>query len=281
MSDFVLLMDEDYNEKIETEVSMPNGPDKPDSEDKKIKVVKIIFFILCFFLAAELVVYKYVIPSFGSPKVTVNGQNSYSAEEIAMLLLPMNSTTWFDFDVDMAASILSSEPGLEKVTVEKKFPDKIYIDVVERMPVALTFVEENGTSYPVQIDRNGVLYPIKNNIVDSNEVPIISGINVEHLSGGMRIASQYKSLIEQIAKIKELGKNYFAGISEICVLPTELGSYELELIPAQSKIKVLTDRSLNEESLKYMMVVLDVINLLDTTVSEVDLRYGSVSCKVR
>jgi len=64
-------------------------------------------------------------------------------------------------------------------------------------------------------------------------------------------------------------------------LPKDTGNYELALIPSQSKIKVLTDRSLNEDALKYMMVVLDIVNKLDTDVYEIDLRYGSVSCKIR
>ena len=63
------------------------------------------------------------------------------------------------------------------------------------------------------------------------------------------------------------------------MLPNEFGNYELALFPAQSKIKVLTDRALNEEALKYMMVVLDVVNQIGSEVSEVDLRYGSVSIK--
>ena len=56
---------------------------KEDSGDKKIKTIKVIFGILCFFLIAELVVYKYVMPAFSSPKVTVSGQKLYTAEEIA------------------------------------------------------------------------------------------------------------------------------------------------------------------------------------------------------
>ena len=68
-------------------------------------------------------------------------------------------------------------------------------------------------------------------------------------------------------------------LPEICVIPKEIGTYELALIPSQSKIKVLIGRTLNEDSLKYMMIVLDVVNLLDTDVSEVDLRYGAVSCR--
>ena len=40
---------------------------KEDSGEKKIKVIKAVFGILCFFLIAELVIYKYVMPAFSSP----------------------------------------------------------------------------------------------------------------------------------------------------------------------------------------------------------------------
>ena len=101
------------------------------------------------------------------------------------------------------------------------------------------------------------------------------------MSQGMRIPSKYRPLIDQINKIRSLPQKYFASISEICVLPKESGSYELALIPSQSKIKVLTDRALNEDALKYMIVVLDVVNKFGTDVAEVDLRYGSVSITTR
>ena len=255
---------------------------KDEGGEKKLRAIKIIFGILCFFLVAELVIYKYVMPAFSSPKVTVSGQKLYTAEEIAEKLLPMNSTNWLNFNVSQAVSILSSEPGFDNVMIEKKFPDRIFINVVEREPVAVTFVMDDGYTNPVQIDKNGVLFPVKDRtIVDSNLIPIISGLPVEHMSGGMRIPSKYRPLIEQIYKISSLGKNYFAGISEICVLPKDTGNYELALIPSQSKVKVLTDRTLNEDALKYMMVVLDIVNKLDTDVYEIDLRYGSVSCKIR
>lgn len=39
------------------------------------------------------------------------------------------------------------------------------------------------------------------------------------------------------------------------------------------------DRNLTLESLQYMMVVLDVLNTIEPNISEVDLRYGSVSYK--
>ena len=277
MSDVSLLVSEEYLENdlfLSEEYEGSN-----DKAERKIKFIKVIFCVLCFALLCELVIYKYVMPSFSSPKVTVTGQKDYSAEEIARMLLPMNSTSWFDFDVEQAVSLLSSEAGIEHVSVEKKFPDKIYVNVTEREPVAVTFVMDGGHTAPVQIDKNGVLFSGKKNAANEQEaiLPIVSGIPVEYMSKGMRIPAKYRPLIDQISKISEMPQHYFASVSEICVLPKDSGNYELALIPAQSKVKVLTDRALNEDALKYMLVVLDVVNQIGTDVAAVDLRYGSVS----
>ena len=277
MSDVSLLVSDDFLDK-DFFLSDDFDSSSEGKTEKKIKMIKVIFCVLCFALLCELVIYKYIMPSFSSPKVTVTGQKEYSAEEIARLLLPMNCSTWFDFDVEQAVSLLSSEAGIDHVMVEKKFPDKIYVNVSEREPVAVTFVVENGSSAPVQIDKNGVLFPGKKAALDEDFLPIVSGLPVEYMSKGMRIPSKYRPLIDQISKISQLPQHYFASLSEICVLPKDSGNYELALIPAQSKVKVLTDRALNEDALKYMLVVLDVVNQIGTDeVAAVDLRYGSVS----
>lgn len=281
MSDIGLMLGDDYNYSDENFSFEKMTEKKSEKGDKNIKILKVVFFILCILLIGELVAYKYVMPLFASPKVTVTGQKMFTAEEIAMKLLPMNSTSWLDFDVDEAVAILSSEPAIDNVKIEKKFPDKIFIDITERQAVAVTFIVENGSSYPVQIDKNGVIFTERTeSIFDNNKLPIISGIPVEYMAGGKRINSKYRPLIDQITKISNLSQNYFASISEICVIPKDSGNYELALIPAQSKIKVLTDRSLNEESISYMMLVLDVVKKLEADVSEVDMRYGSVSVKI-
>lgn len=282
MSDIGLLLNEEMKFSSGESETFEVKSEKSNKNDKTIKIIIITFIILCTILLGELVVYKYMLPSFASPRVTVSGNKVYSPEEIASKLIPMNCDSWFSFNVDQAVTLISSEAGIDRVTVEKKFPDKIYIDVVERQPVAVTCVVENGYSYPMQIDKNGVLFPLKDSsVLSSNEIPIISGLPIEQMSGGMKIPSKYKPLIEQISSIGVKNKQYFASLAEICVIPKEFGNYELALIPAQSKIRVLTDRSLNEDALRYMMVVLDVVKLFDTEVSEVDLRYGSVSYKIK
>ncbi len=87
--------------------------------------------------------------------------------------------------------------------------------------------------------------------------------------------------MSQISKIRALPQRYFAAISEIHVVPKDFGNYELVLYPVRSKLRVLTDRSLDESTLRQMMVVLDVVNSIEPNVSEIDLRYGSVSYRTR
>ena len=49
------------------------------------------------------------------------------------------------------------------------------------------------------------------------------------------------------------------------------------LYPMQSKTRFLMDRTLTEETLQYMMVILDIIGSMESDVREVDMRYGTVS----
>lgn len=246
-------------------------------QDKLITVLKVVFVVLALCVAGEFAYYKFLKPSLEYPVVSVSGTENYSAGEIVDVLRPMNVANWFDFDADKAVAIIASMPGIDTVSVRKSFPNKIYIEVAERTPVASTFIVNNGHSVPVQIDRNGYIFPERKGDAENASMPIISGLPVEHYSDGMRLPSKYRPLIEQIYNIQKLPQKYLAAVSEICVVPKEYGNYELVLIPVASKVRVLTDRSLNEDSLKYMMIALDVVNKIEPDAGEIDLRYGSVS----
>ena len=98
MSDVGMLLNQTYNfnegvNEEKDEIILTESK----SGDKKLKVIKIIFLILCILLVGELIAYRYVLPSFASPKVTIRGNKVYSAEEIASKFVPMHCTSWFDF----------------------------------------------------------------------------------------------------------------------------------------------------------------------------------------
>ena len=235
MSDISVLPSDEYLDKDYFLSADINNSATSEKTEKKIKIIKVVFVILCLVLAGEFVYYKVIMPGFSSPKITVSGQNRFSAQDIGQMILSMSNDNWHTFDVEKANALISSNPEIESVVVEKKFPDKVFINIVEREPVALTFVTMKDDTVAMQIDKNGVIFEGKKGLnIDSNKIPIISGLPIEYLAQGMRIPSKYRPLIDQITKISELPQSYFAGISEICVQPKEFGNYELALIPSQS-----------------------------------------------
>jgi len=251
-------------------------------DSKTITIIKRILVVLTILLVAEILIYHFFVPSLNNPHITFTGNKSYSEDYLNEVLTRLTGKNWFNFDVDLASSLVAEISGIESVSVEKKFPDKIAINIKERESIAMTFVNDNGRSVSVQIDKNGVLFlPGNNGANRDSSIPIVSGIPIEHFSNGMRIPTKYRILIEQIAKIRALPQKYFAAVSEICVVPKKYGNYELMLIPVNSRTRVLTDRSLTEEALQYMMVVLDVVNSIEPDVAEIDLRYGSVSYRTK
>ena len=258
--------------------------EKADQKTKKKKyiVLKIVVFVLGFFLFVEGIIYAFVLPCFGHPAIIYSGLDSFARKDIAERLAPLSNSSWTGFDTDRAASILSNVSYIERVSVDKRFPDKIFISVKERAPVAKTILSVNGVSKSVQIDENCVLFSIQSDsILQDSSIPLISGLPIENLQEGMRLPAKYRVLMEQISAIRSLPQKYFAAISEIQVVPKEYGNYELVLYPTQAKVRVLTDRSLTEDALKYMMVVLDVVNSIEPDVVEVDLRYDSLSYRCR
>ena len=245
---------------------------RPAKKDKKVSMLKVIVLVLAILLVFEAIIYTLVIPCMSPVKIEFRGLKTLSAAELGTQITGGVSSPWMKFDTARAVSVLSNVSAIETVSVDKRFPDRVVVLVKEREAVAKTVVSVNDRSIPVQIDRNGVLFT-------SSSLSYLQDSSV--VQDGMRLPAKYRTLMEQIEEIRELKQRYFAAISEIQVVPKEYGNYELVLYPIQTKVRVLTDRSLNEEALQYMMVVLDVVNSIEPDVEEIDLRYGSVSYRRR
>lgn len=255
---------------------MGEGHQKARQSEKKFKAVKFIVGALCLILVVEVVLYTVIIPSKDPVQINFSGLQMYSPEEMCQILNTGPQQTWNTFDSALAASVLTSCSWIESVSVEKSFPDTVNITVTERVPVAATLLNLNDKTIPVHIDENGVLFSAKVGASISH-LPLISGLPVEEFKDGMKLPSRYKSFIQQLAKIQRLPQKYLATISEIHIDAKEYGNFDLILYPIHSHTRVLMDRTFSEDSLQYMVVVLDVVNSIGSNISEIDLRYGSVS----
>ena len=247
-----------------------------EKTDNKAKILKILVIVLSIFLVLEAVIYTVVMPCLSSAKITFVGLNSISQEEILSQCGISESVSWMNFDTAGFANKLSTNYAIENVTVEKKFPDQILVKVTERKPVCFSLVNLNGKTVPIQIDKNGVVFSVGEGMI-SNSMPLVTGMEVSVISEGVTVPQKYRALLDQINEISNINPVYFNALSEIRIIPTDYGSFELMLYPMQSKTRFLMDRTLTEETLQYMMVILDIIGSMESDVREVDMRYGTVS----
>lgn len=266
MSDIVFSSFEEFEAKANSK------------KDSKSRAVKILFLILLTLLLIEGIVYFFAVPCMNNVKVSFRGFNNCRVQEAVDACGERLNKNYIKFNRAEVQSVIASIPEIESVKVTKRFPDRVYVTIKERNPVAVTFINNDERTIPIQIDKNGILFHSSSaEIPADGSIPIVSGIPVDNIPEGMRLPSKYHLLIDQIAKIQSVNRKYFAAVSEIHVVPREYGNFELVLIPVKAHLRVLSDRVLNEETLQKMMVTLDVVKGLNKDVDVIDLRYGSVS----
>ncbi|MGP1586761.1 MAG: cell division protein FtsQ/DivIB [Treponemataceae bacterium] len=253
-----------------------NEEEKKVSNYKKTNVLKILLIVLIFVLVMEALIYTIFMPCLTPVKITYTGLKSFSPQQVSNYLQISPKLTWMQFDSGKIAAKLAGNMVIESVTIQKHFPDQVSINIVERTAVAISLAVVDGKTVPVQIDKNGVIFAVGRGI-PKEKVPLVTGFSFDNISEGMRINSKLKPLMQQISEISEKNPAYFSLISEIRIVARDYGSYELELYPTNSNIKVLIDRTLNEQTLQYMIVMLDVLNSMGKDISVVDMRYGSIS----
>ena len=142
---------------------------------EKTKVLKLLLCLLGAVLLIEGIIYLVVIPCLNEVQVTFSGLKTLQASELGRTLSLRCGTQWIGFDTALAASQIASYGSVESVSVEKRFPNRIFVTVKERVPVAISFVQIEGKTVSVQIDKNGVLF--KSNAASaSSSVPLITGL---------------------------------------------------------------------------------------------------------
>ncbi|MCR4939132.1 MAG: FtsQ-type POTRA domain-containing protein [Treponemataceae bacterium] len=253
---------------------------KQKAADKKFKVLKILVLALSAFLIVNVVLYAVVFPCFSPAHVVFSGLEKLEANDVLKQSGMDLAVPWMSFDKKEFEARLASNPALdsESIKVEKKFPDQVLVQVSERIPVIVSLMNIDGRTRTVQIDKNGVVFSSAG-AYGLGQVPLITGLELERVSEGFHISSEYKALLDRVATISASNPVYFSALSEIHVQPLASGGYELIMYPIHSRVRVITDHSLSEETLRYMLVVLDIVDSFDPDVTEIDMRYGSISYK--
>ena len=97
----------------------------------------------------------------------------------------------------------------------------------------------------------------------------------------MRLNPRLNSVLKDLSDLEAKNPVLLSSVSEIKIAQKTYGGYDLVVYPVHTRVRVRTDKALNEASLQYMMLVLDVVKDLSLNIDEIDIRAGTVviSCK--
>jgi cell division protein FtsQ len=167
---------------------------------------------------------------------------------------------------------------VESARVTKRFPNSVKILVVPRVAVAMAFTRIDGRQAPVYFDRHGVIFNAGGIPSSGQSLPVISGLP---LAGDKPLSAMYVPLFADLDKIRYADPRLMGAVSEIRVNKKPFDGFDLVLYPVNIPIRIRLEPNLNEETLRYVMLMLDVFAARNSEVEEIDFRTETASYKLK
>ncbi|MDR0388678.1 MAG: FtsQ-type POTRA domain-containing protein [Spirochaetaceae bacterium] len=253
------------------------------SPSRSDKILKRLLAVLAIILAVELVWLFGITPCMPFNHVEIKGLPELSDGELIARAGIAADSSFINFDSAGAASALEELYMVGEALVEKRFPDTLRISLKPRKACAVAFAAYQGKICPVFFDQEGVVFRIGAPEGElkalSERLPIISGLAFENLAPGIRLPENLKPLLGNLESINTRNPLLLSLLSEIRVHKKPYDGYELVLYPAHAPIRFRVGPELNEEMLRYIMLVIDVFRRQGVEVDEIDFRGGTASFK--
>ena len=271
---------------LSTEVYASIG--KRSRKQSSVKKIERIFtgfiFLLLGIIVLELGFHFLIAPSVRIDRIVISTESNFAYSDDYLLGQAgiSQSDTFFDIKTSLIEKRLMLIPAIRSVSVKKVFPSVIKIDIDSRVPVGLSLISTDAGIVPAVIDNEGVVFMTGYDLV-SMDLPIISGLDFPEIRGGMRVPKELCSFLEDMETIKRSSPDLYGLISEIKFVRKGSIDYEVLLYPRNQKTRIRIGSSLDEEMLKYMIMVLEVISDQPGMegLQEIDFRTGDVVYRVQ
>lgn len=251
----------------------------PAAPSRTRKLLKIFIFIAALCLAAELIWLFGISPLRPFSRIDISGYSGFDRAQIIAKAGITGSSSFFTTDARAVENTLMSFGTFESVRVFKHFPDRLQIHLVGREAVASAFSVINGITVPVFFDRHGVVFQIGGN-VDQNYVhsalPVISGLVIENPFPGMRLPALLVPFFNDLERIGSSAPELLGTISEIRINRGPFDTFDFVLYPVHIRTRVRLSE-LNEELLRYALLMLDVLASREGGIEILDFRSGIAS----
>ena len=242
--------------------------------------LKRILAVIAVVLSAELIWLFGIGPCMPLSKVTVTGIPGINEKAVLALAGIGSHSSYLTVNTRSAEEALVSLPEVRSARVIKRFPNRLELHLESRRAAAMVFVAGEERIFPALIDGNGMIFSIgKEGFRNEETLPVISGLALEGVYSGMKLPRIYNSLFARLETLSRTSPELLAAISEIRINHKDYDGYDLTLYPAHRGARVRVNGDITEETLRYMLLMLDVLSTEFRGIEEIDFRTGTASYK--
>ncbi|MDR0313290.1 MAG: FtsQ-type POTRA domain-containing protein [Treponema sp.] len=244
----------------------------------KRKIFKWFFFLGLLALVVELIWFLGVTPFRPLSGIEVIGLSYYDKDSLLAYIGITPQTSYIFSNTREMENLLSVLPRIESAKVHKRFPNRLEIIIQNRRASAMALANFEGRTVPVIFDRRGVIFQIGSDYSDEpvSHLPVISGLIIESPFLGMSLPARLISFLEDLEAIRNNAPELLHVISEIRIDRRSSEGFDLTLYLHHNKIKVRLS-GLNEELLRYTLLVTDVLAAREPGIDLIDFRGGVAS----
>lgn len=247
---------------------------RPQKSHSLEKGIKWILIVAAFILAAEFIWLFAISPCIPLSTKEVRGFPGFDGIDVLNYAGVNGKSSFVSINTKNIEKALAGHYLVDSVQVSKRFPDRLTISLKPRQAIAVTFAFVEGKQIPVYYDRHGVIFRIGEQYGKEFDMPILSGLIIEEPALGTRLPAVIGPLLEEFAKINANAPGLLGAISEIQVNRKAYNGFDLLLYPLHYPVRVRLGNNFNEETLRFVLLMLDVFGARGTWPHEIDFRSG-------
>jgi cell division protein FtsQ len=247
------------------------------------KGIKVLIIAAASILVLELLWIFVISPCMPLSRLELTGYSGLDRKEVLRRAGIGERASYISVNPRSVEKNLEAIREVESVRVTKRFPNSVTILLVPRTAVAMVFDKIEGRQAPLYLDRHGVLFRDGGSLSQIQAsgypaLPVISGLP---LGEDKALPAIYLPLFASLEKIRGAEPQLLQAISEIRVNRKPFDGFDLILYPVHSPIRVRVESNLSEETLRYVMLMLDVFAEREQEIGEIDFRTETASYKLK
>jgi cell division protein FtsQ len=247
----------------------------------KERILKHILVVVAVLLGAELLWLFGVRPCMPFSRLAIHGIPNMDDSCVLAAAGIGKHSSFMTVNRGAAEAALAALPMVKSARVFKRFPSGLEIVLEPRKAAAIVFVENGGRFKPALIDGNGTVFSIEGEGYGDSVLPVVSGLELDRAFPGMKLPRFYGRVFRQLEQIADESPELLLTVSEIRINRKNYDGFDLTIFPAHTPIKVRMGPELTAETIRYMLLMLDVLSVRAEEIEEIDFRTGTASYTVK